>query len=199
MVPSSSAQSCAVGSPSRPGSEQDRVVTFGDVGWAGSEVDDELVHADAPDAAPQPTIDQHVNATAQAAEDTVGVADRQQRQRGVAVGDPGVAVRHAVARPAPTGPGPQGISASSPGAAPCRPARGWGSARTPRYRAGPCRRRGRGGSSLPESCTGGSISKSHALRRGPASACRANRCACRSLSGLSGSSPCTRCDMMPRS
>src|SRR5208337_3992948 len=42
------------------GPEQDRLVAFGHVDLTGTQVDDELVHADPPDARPPPAVDQHV-------------------------------------------------------------------------------------------------------------------------------------------
>ena len=87
----------------RAGAEQNGVVTLGHVDLTGTEVHHELVHADSTDAASRPAVDQHVDAAAQGPEHTVGITDRQQRQRGVALGDPGVTIGHSVAGPAPTG------------------------------------------------------------------------------------------------
>src|SRR6202007_469902 len=81
----------------RTWAEQRRGVAFTHVGFAGTQVDDELVHANAPNVGPQPAVDQHADLAAQPAEHAVGVTDRHQRQRGVAVGHPGVAVGHAFA------------------------------------------------------------------------------------------------------
>ena len=198
MVPSRSAQSCAVGSPWVPG--PNRIASSPS---ATSRVRDRGRPRTGPCRCgrrlgrSRPLI-KHVDAAAQGAEDPVGVADRQQRQRGVAVGDPGVAVGHTVAGVYRSAPVPQGISASSPAAIPCRRARGSGSGRTPRCPDGPCRRPDRAASSPTASWTG---APPRTARPGcaPAPACPLSRCACRSLTGLSGSSPYTRCDMTPRS
>src|SRR5208337_5152956 len=48
------------GFASGAGPEQDRLVAFGYVGLTGTQVDEELVHADPPDTGPPPAVDQHV-------------------------------------------------------------------------------------------------------------------------------------------
>src|ERR1700752_3622926 len=42
------------------GAEQDRLVAFDDIDRPGTQVDEELVHADPPYAGPPPAVDQHV-------------------------------------------------------------------------------------------------------------------------------------------
>src|SRR6202140_2891754 len=79
------------------GAEEDRSVALAHAGLAGSEVDDELVHADPADVGPPAAVDQHVEAAAQSPVHPVGVPDRHQRQRRVAIGDPNVTVRHPIA------------------------------------------------------------------------------------------------------
>src|ERR1700752_4033153 len=80
------------GFASGAGPEQDRLVAFGHIGLAGTQVDEELVHADPPDAGPPPAVDHPLEAPTQRPGHAVRVADRQQRHVGVTLGDPGVAV-----------------------------------------------------------------------------------------------------------
>src|ERR1700758_5664827 len=79
------------------GPEQDRLVAFDDIDRTGTQVDEELVHADPPDAGPSPAVDQHVQPSSQRPENTVGVSDRHQSDRGVALGNPRVPIRQAPA------------------------------------------------------------------------------------------------------
>ena len=138
MVPTASAQSCAVGSPRSPGPNSTTSVPGRR--QLAVQVDDELVHADPAADRAQRVVDPHRRGVAGGARDAVAVPGRHEADGGVAVGDPGVAVGDAVAggdRLAHRQPGAHGHrrAQAEPRGARRAPGRG----RTTRCRTGPGR------------------------------------------------------------